>query len=616
MSRYMGGDIWLPVSGTWQQVRQDDLQRLADQGKHEEVQSILDYINAYLDNKLSFFLPHGDGAAFLSDYESDVCLLTAPNQSGKSLNGAIWTLLRILPTDPEWPVFTQHGVKHPGKWHGPKTYVVTSYKSDTAAELWQHYLDYAPRHELGQYASDWGRRKGERGKPMTMNFGDGGTKTFTFACGSKIKFLFESQDQASFEGFRADGLHSDEQISKPKFIGLLRAMQTRGDNTQICMTLTGHAVKGRPDTGAAGWIKRQLFDGNDTMGLKVGRYKITIEQVPDCILTPKKKAALYERWYYGPLRTGDHQALNEGEARLFGGWEAGGGLVLSNFRENIHLIPRYDREHDVVRDATKYRGIDHGTRRPTGMLCGEVFPWGDLVLYREYYKPGGTVSGNTKEMIELCGNIRVKVGDQYRDDIEASTPLFEEEYLSERFEDTVLDGRSFNTPSSEHRCNIGELYQAAGLSVRPATTEHNNSTVPRILELLEPDPKRPHIMWHLWKAGIIGEDVYQKWLSARDGNHLGGAKLYIVEDMVKWRMEATAWAYQDEEKDKIKAEDDHLMAAMKYMVSIPPTYQGDYWRNRHGRRGAHGVRSNHPDTPEGDEFAVSGGERMYKYCAE
>ena len=123
----------LPYNGKWITIDDKSIAKL-EHGTEEQqahADGVRALISQYELNPLKHFLPHGrkwssetryitpqfvlppstypeawghDGNAFLNDYTSDICLLVAPNQVGKSTLGTIWSALRLLPCDPDWPL--------------------------------------------------------------------------------------------------------------------------------------------------------------------------------------------------------------------------------------------------------------------------------------------------------------------------------------------------------------------------------------------------------------------------------------------------------------------------------------------------------------------------------
>lgn len=271
----------IPFKGRWIRATDEQLDTLPEESKT----FFLDREFAAKMNPLAHFLPHGiawssktrhpvdgvtwypsrypesyknDGYAFMNDWTSDILLLLGQNQGGKTYQGAAWSGFRICPLDKNSPVF----VETPMVWHewrGPLTWVVASYSWDNVGTVWKRYQEVLPRKELGPYAPNWGTYPGETGRARELSFRDYKGKSIPLDCGSTIKFLCYTQQQIHWEGFDADGAHLDEQAPVEKLTGLQRGFTTRGDYTPIAMTLTGHVLEDRPDTGSAGWIKNTIW---------------------------------------------------------------------------------------------------------------------------------------------------------------------------------------------------------------------------------------------------------------------------------------------------------------------------------------------------------------------
>ena len=110
-------------------------------------------------NPLRFFAPSGlEATRYLNDFVNDLCILTAANRFGKTQTMLIKKLINSIPCDPNWEIFTRHGVKH-RPFLGPKNVGLASYDfgfhRDTTLPM---LLDWIPAKELGVYA------KGYKGK--------------------------------------------------------------------------------------------------------------------------------------------------------------------------------------------------------------------------------------------------------------------------------------------------------------------------------------------------------------------------------------------------------------------------------------------------------------------
>jgi hypothetical protein len=426
------------------------------------------------------------------------------------------------------------------------------------------------------YAPDWGKFKGENGSQKTLSFGDGRPKILHTKSGSQYKFLCYTQQQHHWEGFRADGAQLDEQSPRPKVVGLVRAFTTRGNACQVGCTLTGHVLEDRPDTGAAGWMKNELWDGVGTvMGRSVGRHRISIPQVPDAIIGRDMKEQLRLQWVVEPEKNKNEAQLREAQARYHGGWEEGSGLVISNFDPKHHIIPPLNLTNLITKEATNYRGIDHGLGNPCACVWGKVFPWGDLVIYREYYKLSrGIIPIHADEIVALSGNKMVKNGVYKEEASRCSFEIMQEDFVNEKYHKSVLDGRSFKQPGQETDRNIGRQYNDYGLYCSPAKGWRNERLVPLVLARLHVKSDRVHIMHEFWKRGMIEDEVYQTWLKGRDGNFRNAPRIYFTNDLHSIFKEMRSWA-NNPKTGKPEDKNSHLMDALKYMIAENPKFWGD-----------------------------------------
>jgi len=121
----------IPIDGRWKTITSEHFKRWADMGSDGKALAEMaqEAIRRYQSNPLSFFLPHGrewsdevrtyangklvvppssypkkygnDVVAFLNDWESDLSIIIAPNQVGKSSALVAWTGFRVLPCKPD-----------------------------------------------------------------------------------------------------------------------------------------------------------------------------------------------------------------------------------------------------------------------------------------------------------------------------------------------------------------------------------------------------------------------------------------------------------------------------------------------------------------------------------
>jgi len=573
----------------------------------DDAADVLHHWEQYQDNALAYFLPHGrawsaraetvangmhvfpasdypkkfgnDGLAFINDYHNDICLLMGNNQGGKSYQMTAWTALRILQGNPEWHCVKNHGVILP-EWHGPRHWVIGSYSWDNVTTIWQRIKMIFPKAEMGKWVE------------KDMSFLGGGTKILTCQeSKSTIRFLSYTQAQAHYEGFSCDGAGLDEQTERKKLIGIIRGMTTGHGDKQIGMAMTGHVMDDRPDTGAVGWIKRDIYDPKvhgkeNSFGFSVGLYFLSVDSTPDAIVTADTKRKLYRTWA-DPDVDRTEQQINEGVARYWGGWEQGGGLMIPEWRRNKHVIAPLWDDDSIPPEADLYRAMDHGESSPTSCAWLAMIPaknqWCDYsfsVLYRLYYERNVRPATSAPAIIELSGNKRVKIGRETDDEAGATYDVFEERWVREHYIASVLDSRSWSYKGGGTL--IGALYQRYGLECGQAHGGkiHSTETVKGNLELLRDhltiDPTKKHI--------VTGE--------------LGAPRLYVF-DLPCTRpfvAEIEAWAANPLEKNKpLPRQDEHSIKCMIYWAAMQPqpSDSGNYERGVHEAQSDNDERFNY-----------------------
>lgn len=589
-----GQERWIVINGVWHKFIFGPSvvwHQTGEDGKLEEftgdrIQSVNHLFLDYDANRLKYFKPHGGGLGFLNDWTNGILMLVAPSRVGKSCHGAIFGLLRTIKCEghDDWAIFKHNGVTCP-EYRGPRRLVISSYSWGNVAEVWDEYRLWTPRELLGPYAPGWGSGKyeNESGCERTISFESGKSQRLRLKDGSEFIFLCDQQRQGPWEGKRFDDHHVDEQRQKEKWIGYLRGTANTKGLVQAAFTLTGHIVPDRPDTGAGSWVHMDLWEGRYTYGKTVGRYKIGIDDVPKAVLGDVRRKELREQWVDAPERNQDEDMLRKATARYWGGWETGGGLVLHNFDPAIHVVPEFNLKHNVFLDATKFRAIDHGLGRPCAMLCGAMFPWGDLVIYREYYQKGKNVPYNAREIVKACGNTIIQDSTWNDPTGTASYAILREKFTTEEYDYSVLDGRDFAKPTQERSITLGQLYNDCGLFCTAATCAWNikqegrSGLIPNLIRLLTPERDRPHLMWHLWKRDVISTTDYQAWLKPRNGDYMNGARLYFVRSL-RWTFQEVAQWRFDHETGLPVGENDHLMSCLRYIVGDNPAYRGTMWK--------------------------------------
>lgn len=572
----------VPFEGRWKIFAESEIQgwEAGDSSAKKLAKHIREQIADYECNKLHHFLPHGmawrehdvelcggrfivpkskypkewknDGVAFLNS-EADIAVVLAPNQVGKTTLGACWSLLHLIPTEKDWPIFKYTGVQWK-PWLGPKIWIIASYSWDNVNTLWKRYSEYCPVDELKEY-SPYYNGKGKK----YLILGDGKPKRVRLACGSIIIPLCYTQQQMHWEGYESDGFQGDEQVPKEKWVGWARSTTTRGDYTPCCMTLTGHVLDERPDTGASGWIKREICDNTNRQGQSVDIFHLSIESTPDAIISPKKKKELWNR-FCDPEVNRTEKDERAAIARYWGGWEEGSGLVFDEFQKGIHVINPLFNDDKVPRDWTKWRVVDYGAAGVSCCSWWAVSPKGFIVNYRNLYERGLLVNETCQKIIEMSHNRMVashsdtdpRTGNTYQ--------YYIEECVNEVYYATILDSRS--CAQAQQGETIADLFARYGVSVVAASGQKNEIQMPRLKDMLRVDPERQHLT-----------------RKNRDGTpYMGAPQLYLFESCAKFPvMEFEGLQIDPNDPSKIKAkQDDHWIDTAKYFASENPRYMGDF----------------------------------------
>lgn len=529
----------IPFGGKWHTFTDEDL-RTMDKQKAELWR--YEY-EKYDKNRISYFLAHGQGLDFLNDRESDICILTAGNRQGKTFHSCAWMVLRAVPCDPEWHCFKYHGLD----WHeheGEFECYMGSYSWSTVEKaLWPTFGELMPMDVLKEwhplyYGKGKKRIKGGGTTSIPLDFGNYRRVRLDFAC--------YTQGQTSVESMAYKYALSDEQMPRDMVDGLIERGRTEG-GIKIAVAVTPHVVKGRPDTGMNGWVYA-ASTGHDTLGKNIKFYKITIDDVPDEIISADEKQAAYTKHIVIPSRNKDYKKMREGRSRLYGEFEGGEGRCLEEWDPRIHIIEPFDLPDDVSR----YRAMDHGGKGTTACLWAAVMRNGDMILYREYYEKGMNIGQNAKRISELSGSERIHVSNLTSLD-GMVWPVMREVFGKEKYVASVLDPRSFNA-RSQSGLNIGPMYNNFGLQCGPATTQHTITLLPIMNQwLAERDPEKfphPHV----------------------EGR--GAPRLYVFNTLRNFIREAGMWCVSEKTGNPGK-ENDHIAGScFKYLVGCNPQYYG------------------------------------------
>ena len=542
----------VPIGGQWQRISDKWMREVLLEDSLEDYLALDYLIYSYQMNPLSFSLPHGkkrrdkhgnDGTAFVNDRTSELLTLTAGSQLGKSYTGAIKMLMHIVPTEPDWPCFKEHGIEW-HEWAGPQKAIVASLKFEPNVRIvWETYMQICPRKELGDLAPSYGIFPDEKGKGRIINF-HSGTQVVRLACGSEITLLSYHQNINSFESMQADIAHCDEQPKEQQYDAIAARQRTRGDYTPIFSTMTPIMIDGRADTGAAGFLIKDVMGKKEAKGRKVGNYSITVDSVPDVFIGKDKKAQMYEECIGEPMREKNDIQLRHGKARYYGEPEAGGAGIIASFNPEVHMIEKFDIEKFK---PTWMRFLDHGTK-PCAALKIAMMPWGDFVVVDEYYEYNPSTSVHARQLVEdFCGNERIQVSTYDEDG--ATWPVYEENPTNTEFYVSECDIRSFNSPSTTNMLTIGQFYNQQGYTCRPASGTHREmgGVIDIMNDMFALDPKRMHINTRLGRP--VSEATERS----------GAPAIYMYNHCKNLKAEIEGWI-ENPKTGKAMDGDDHLIS--------------------------------------------------------
>ena len=513
------------------------------------------------ENPVRFFLPHCAGHDdfntpshnYLNDDYNIYTGITTGNRYGKTTLAWIKIMVTygLIPCDPKWEIFTEHGVNY-REFLGPRDVGVVSYQWDSHRKvIWPQVMKvWTPKSEIEGFLY-WE-------VPQKTN-----GETIPFACESRVDLMACSQPQVAFEGSSKDNFLWDEQGVEPKFDGAEARTKTRrryrkDDEGYEHLTrgahtggFTPHKLPDRPDTGGGTWLHR-LAIGEENRGMTVKFYEgDIIKDVPDWIYSERQKSE-------------DLGALEEAEtknnrkrvriikSRLFGEWEITGGLVYDEYDEDIHVVDDFD----VPDNWCAMRCGDHGRTNPTSFLWIAITPDNDWVIYDEYYEMDRTVSQNVNSVVAQSGNRLERI-----EDFDLANPRYREVHESQTYVADVLDGRTFRSPDTNSHRTIGQIYHNAGM--------------PRLRAA--PIDVTPGCNW--------GISMVKEMLSVRDDithiqkDTLGAPRLYIMRKCVKLRAHIKSYRNKETTNDagnpteKPQGKDDHDLDALRYGVTSRPLYK-------------------------------------------
>jgi hypothetical protein len=501
------------------------------------------------ENPLRFFAASGKQALdYLNDYENSLCILTACNRFGKTQTMMVKKMINSIPCDPSWEIFTKHGVKH-RPFVSPKNVGLASYDfgfhRDTSLPM---LLSWLPKHELGVYAKDY---KGKGAKQVNL----ANLPVLPVTCGTRFNFATMSQGQSPFEGNVKHEWGWDEQGSEAAFDGADERTRTIIDGRHD-FGLTPHKVDGRPDTGAGSWINK-IFSGDMTKGHTVKTYQGQVWDVPDWIYPEAQKLKAFDKWVAEPMRNHNDKARREGESRFFGKWHESSGLVIDEWDSTKHVIEPFD----IPAHWSRFRGVDHGDKHPSACLWAAVSPAGDMFIYRDWLRTGLVASQVAKEIIEMSGNTRKRIGTYRNPKTDMNYDKYEEEQRNEAYQWTVFDARAFSHTTKDSGLKLSKLYDMAGLKVKQGSGKDSDYYVPVMKEWFALDEERLHIA-----TGVSG-----------------APRIYVFNTCTEFIKTIKRWVWVERKnksserlaKESPTKTDDDLCDCLKLIIQANPRYRGN-----------------------------------------
>lgn len=516
-----------------------------------------------LTNPIQFFCPHGDfkygtdcgfqlvsSQYYINDDVKTFYMNVSPNQVGKTCHAIVKKVLRIVPNDKTWPLFKDNGIYY-RPWEGPKTLVVLGYdKGQIIDVLWPELQKWIPDEELGEYRS----------------FANGGTKSpawqynprVNLKCGSRIIFLTYEMKPSVCAGVKAKEVLADEQMPLAFFNELDQRGRTLG-GINWDVSFTPHRVAGRADTGAESWLY-DMWMGKNTRGHDIGRFRITVDEVPDHIYSKEQKELAYRQWIEIPRQTGDEEAIREGEARYYGLFQRPQGLFYPEVQPDIHFI---DWGFEDIKDkaVTFYRSIDYGYANPTACGYWAVFSTGEYFLYDLYYVRAMDAIPHAKAIIERSGNKLIE-NKKFLDKVtQIEYKTFTEEFSAVRFRQTWLDWHCFKQQGGAGQ-SISFFFNIGGLKVSPSTKLDQEQRAQALRSFLRIDPNRRHL--------VTGEK--------------GAPRMYISKRCEKWIWEWERLVFESRrvsdmsqnQKETHVDKNDHAIDQTEYMACSGARYIPDF----------------------------------------
>lgn len=499
---------------------------------------------------VAYFCPHGDGSSFLNDMGSSVKSLVCPNQVGKTTHMIVDLILSAIPCNPDWWIFTRHGIEY-REWGGPiKINIASSTFEIVRTTISEELMKWLPRGELGAYDPNL-----VDAKQVSWRF----APVLPLACGSEFHFSAYEQKQMAFESKRRDIYAWDEQPHEYQFDGADERLRTRDGRHVI--GYTPHAIEGRPETSEDTWLD-DMVTGKSSKGHTTAVYNITVPDVPDWIYPLEQKYAAYEKHVAEPRKKRNFRAMAEGEARYYGRRKSLSGKIFDEWQEKKHVIKAFE----IPDTWTRYRVIDHGTKNPTACLWAAVNPEGFVVCYNEYYEAGLTVYENARNIVKLSGNELVQDGGRIRlAQSNMGMDRYKERFVKETYKCTVMDSRSRNTTDALSCMTLGDLYRMAGIRTIPASGAKAVDGIPFVRQYMH-----------------IEDNVVNPFTGETGSPRLFVLNTcrFLIDEIQKYVGETFGTkraALMNNPKETARKKNDHLIDCLLYLLQIPPRYYPGRW---------------------------------------
>lgn len=305
------------------------------------------------------------------------------------------------------------------------------------------------------------------------------------------------------------------------------------------------------NTGGKSALAHRVFNGEEPLPLHPYVYSgFGIEDTPDYIMDPDKRADLIRNWHGKP----------EGDARIKGIFYTSSPLVLKNYRPDFHCLP-YSLEELRARYAPQplilFRGVDPGWGHLTVCAWMALAPDNTKYIYRVYAESQLSIEERCTNIILLSGNKRVK---------HPKDPRRFYEHVSDpdnRIQSTFIDYHAFKTDEITKQ-PFANNYIRNGLSVRASSTHGPKERAMLLNDMLLPQMHLPHPVTKI----APGSPIY--FLTVEPGVATALQKMQNV-----FYQSYTVGEKRGRTKDEIQDYDDDELDAVTY-VALPSVSYNSY----------------------------------------